>query len=521
MLSIGTSLATEFRGQPIKEQPDIGVISMIKNWVADSNQPDGGDKEALLPSRVIDVESLTSGPDSSVQLIDFENGETGTYSALSYTHEAGVDKQFARPAAISGDKATLRITNLPKVFYDAILLTRQLGIKYLWIDALCIPEGQFDTFARDSAAFGSVYSNAYLTLAGTGADGTSQGLFFPRTNTSYICIRHQTRRGVSGDLWMHSLALEKEFIGRPPTILEKEPLCKGVWAFQERVLSKRTVHFASDQVYFECLKHFRSEDGLLMDESFHSTEKVVPNEAEGDGLAPWFGILWHYTTCELTDSSDKLSALANVASAYSQILEDEYVAGLWKSSLIECLCWQSVQCKPVNDYRAPSWSWASVDGLVGVGFNSSSWKPLSTIQDTKVELEDDSKPFGKVKSASITLEASMVHLSVSDSKGFTGEAMLRVTDKKEDEGFHAGLDTMSKTHSDVEEALRGMELWAVLLAEVQMVDGIPGGYDVATYRGIIVTPVEGGGAMKRIGFIFSDPEEIGSEYLQKKTVTLV
>ena len=100
--------------------------------------------------------------------------------------------------------------------------------------------------------------------------------------------------------------------------------------------------------------------------------------------------------------------------------------------------------------------------------------------------------------------------------------MLRIKDKKEDEGFHASLDTMSKTHSDVEEVLRGMELWAVLLAEVQMVDGVPGGFEVTTYRGIIVTPVEGGGgAMKRIGFIFSDPEEIGSEYLQKKTVTLV
>lgn len=522
-MSVGTGLATEFRGRPIKEQPDAGVISMIKNWVADCSENHGCcDKGAPLPSRLIDVESFTSGADSSVRLVDFENGEVGTYAALSYTHEAVVDKQFAKPSGASGDGAILRITNLPKVFYDAILLTRQLDIQYLWVDALCIPEGQFDTFARDSAAFASVYSNAYLTLAGTGAEGTSQGLFFPRTNASYIRIPHQTKNGVSGDLWMHDLSLEKEFMGRPATILEKEPLCKGVWAFQERVLSNRTVHFASDQVYFECLKRFRSEDGLLMDEAFHSTAKAVPNEAECDGLARWFGILWHYTTCELADSSEKLSALSNVANAFSQILGDEYVAGLWKSSLIECLCWQSVECKPANDYRAPSWSWASVDGLVGVGFNSSSWKPMATVQDTKVELHDDSKPFGKVKSASITLEASMVQLSVSDSKGFTGEAMLRITDKEEDEGFHASLDTLSKTHSDVDEVLREMELWAVLLAEVQMVDSYPEGYEIGTYHGIIVTPVEGEeGAMKRIGFILSDPEEIESEYLQKKTVTLV
>lgn len=495
---------------------------MIKKWVADSDKNDGGDKEAPLPSRLIDVESLTSGADSSVELVDFENEEVGMYSALSYTHEAGVDKQFARPLGILGDAATVRVTNLPKVFYDAILLTRQLGIKYLWIDALCIPEAQFDAFARDSAAFASVYLNAYLTVAGTGAEGTSEGLFFPRTNTSYICVPNQTKNGVRGDLWMHDLPLDKEFIGRPPTILEKEPLCKGVWAFQERVLSKRTVHFASDQIYFEDLKHFRSEDGLLMNESFHSTVKVVPNEPEGNGLARWFGILWHYTTCELVDASDKLSALSNVASAYSQILEDEYVAGLWKSHLIECLCWQSVKCKPVTGYRAPSWSWASVDGLVGVGFNSPSWKPMATVQDTKVELEDDSKPFGKVKSAAITLEASMVQLSVSASKGFTGEAMLRIKDKEEDEGFHASFDTLSKTHSDVDEILREMELWAVLLAELQIGDGYPEGRGVAVYHGIIVTPVEGKkGAMKRIGFILSDPEEIESEYLQKKTVTLV
>ncbi len=480
--------------------------------------------DVVLPRRLIDVQSVQYQGEDSVKIVDFEHGEVGNYTALSYSYEHSIRQDSAASAGLSGNCSTRTITTLPEVFHDAILLTRDLGIRYLWVGALCIPNDQFDNFARDSAAFGSIYENAYLTLAATGANGDSQGLFFPRKNTTYIPIPYETHNGTSGDLWMHRLLLTKEFMRNPATVLESEPLCKAAWTFQERVLSTRTVHFAGDQVYFECLKHFVSEDGLLMNECFHSTARALPNDADQNGLSRWFGIIWHYGTCSVSDPSDKLSALANIARAFRGILEDEYVAGLWKSSLIECLCWQSVDCTPVGEYRAPSWSWASVDGLVGMGFHTSTWERMATIEDIHVELQDNCKPFSEVKAAWIRLEAPVVPLIVSNTESYTGDIVLRVKDDKDSAGFHASFDTIGKSYSDVSEALLGKELLAVLLAETRDLDCSPGecGSEI-TYHGIIATPVGGtAGVLKRIGFIIAGPEEFGSKnWPSKKAITLV
>lgn len=72
-----------------------------------------------------------------------------------------------------------------------------------------------------------------------------------------------------------------------------------------------------------------------------------------------------YSRGKLTYPADKLPALSGLARDFRRRLDDEYVAGLWKGDLHLALLWHTQgEVSYPSEYRAPSWSWASVDGAV-------------------------------------------------------------------------------------------------------------------------------------------------------------
>jgi hypothetical protein len=73
---------------------------------------------------------------------------------------------------------------------------------------------------------------------------------------------------------------------------------------------------------------------------------------------------------------DKLVALSAIASEFQRVGGDIYLAGLWRGTLPEGLMWMMHPCdnkglKPrPSEYIAPSWSWASAEGVVGFLYGS-------------------------------------------------------------------------------------------------------------------------------------------------------
>lgn len=65
---------------------------------------------------------------------------------------------------------------MPQIFLDAISVTRELGIKYLWIDCLCILQDRPEDWERESAVMGKVYEHGICNLAATGASSGGKGL---------------------------------------------------------------------------------------------------------------------------------------------------------------------------------------------------------------------------------------------------------------------------------------------------------------------------------------------------------
>jgi hypothetical protein len=169
-------------------------------------------------------------------------------------------------------------------------------------------------------------------------------------------------------------------------------------ALQEHILPRRMLIFGTKELWWTC-EHAASFDNL-------PTKRIedVPVVQRKTGtdrrtLDYWRLILRDYTRRFLTYPSDKLSAIAGVADLYAQSFSSRYVAGLWEFSLLSELMWCSNRSditRPLAQ-RAPSWSWASVDGEVHHNWcpNDSDVTALKIIE-CRIALVSQSSSFGPV-----------------------------------------------------------------------------------------------------------------------------
>ncbi|KAF2844737.1 heterokaryon incompatibility, partial [Plenodomus tracheiphilus IPT5] len=116
------------------------------------------------------------------------------------------------------------VSELPKTFQDAVKVTRALGLSYLWIDSLCIVQSGDNgaDWKRESVQMKDIYSQAYMTIAATAAADSLSGFLDRHYQPEYIFVR------------------------------DKAPLNQRGWVTQEMVLSRRTVYFSPNQMYWTC-----------------------------------------------------------------------------------------------------------------------------------------------------------------------------------------------------------------------------------------------------------------------------
>ena len=104
------------------------------------------------------------------------------------------------------------------------------------------------------------------------------------------------------------------------------------------------------------------------------SERPTEEPEREDLLTLWSDILGECTQRNLTHAEDELVAFAAIAEAFHDTWGDEYLAGLWRRNLFEDLLWHRDHTSDFQEYptlkprptkfRAPSWSWAAIDGYV-------------------------------------------------------------------------------------------------------------------------------------------------------------
>jgi hypothetical protein len=434
---------------------------------------------------------------------------------------------------------------MSRSFVDAITVVRSLSVRYVWIDSLCIVQDDAQDWGVEAAKMHLVYSNAVLTISVTGAQDGSIGCFAERVPREYATLPYTDKSGIRGEMHAHGIPVGKEADTDSYVTMDGEPLSVRGWCFQERVLSRRVLHFASDQMYFECLEGFRSEDGLHLPHrslTMHGSRARahLPGRWRGGGggnLSPdmkqWYEILWSYGPRLLTKSSDKLPALGGVAAMVAERLGDQYVAGLWRQSIVEGLLWQALSVTEVGEGRmAPSWSWAAIDGIPAYGGLAGRWEPLAFVLDCQIELVGESA-FGSVKSGRIKMEAPLLPIVLVDSRDHaddTSEDFPRKpkhlyfqTARGTGSGSSGRFDFVGKRHAETELAARqdGNVFALVLAVNV----GDCSGLAQPLYYALLVMPAEGGDSNKtltRLGFVNLGVNTLGEDEVRScRTIVIL
>lgn len=277
------------------------------------------------------------------------------------------------------------IAGLPKTFRDAITVARRFSIRYLWIDSLCIIQDSSEDWARESVLMHDVYANSACNIAASASESPEGGLFRDRiadkVGLGYIHVDLPNLGTKSFEIW------DQFYMDR----LTYGPLSDRGWVFQERVLSPKVLHFSSNQIVWECFEMNKCESfpnwspqptevdysrGLkTIHEFFFSgsksdhwpPEKGDKKKTMSVGVYDqWTHLVKTYSRCAFTCPEDRLIAMEGIASMFKRHTGDDYLAGLWRSRLVEGLNWIVVNplARPLERFRAPSWSWAAVNSAV-------------------------------------------------------------------------------------------------------------------------------------------------------------
>jgi hypothetical protein len=134
-----------------------------------------------LPTRVIDV-----GSSRNVSLKLFSSGveQCDHYVALSYCW-GGPQPLLTTRANVDSFSSEIPQEQLPRTLADAVNVTRQLGFKYLWIDALCIIQDDQADKAIEIEKMGSIYKNSSLTIVASSSKSASEGFLQTRDEPVY------------------------------------------------------------------------------------------------------------------------------------------------------------------------------------------------------------------------------------------------------------------------------------------------------------------------------------------------
>jgi hypothetical protein len=129
--------------------------------------------------------------------------------------------------------------SLPKTFRDAATVTLQLGIRYLWIDCLCIVQDDPQDWKDQAAKMYDIYQGAYLTLAASCAADSGDGLFriglYRQVKQNALCSPLYVIRRIPE----HPTWNEDEFVQMSYHL----PALNRAWVYQERLLSRSVVHY--------------------------------------------------------------------------------------------------------------------------------------------------------------------------------------------------------------------------------------------------------------------------------------
>jgi hypothetical protein len=383
-------------------------LPLASEWLRNCSQNHDSCKPGqsfVAPARLLDL-----GTEINVERVflrETRNMDMDNVRYMTLSHCWGISKFITTTTdTLSQRKEGIPISQLAKTFREAVAMTRGMGFQYLWIDSLCIIQDDLSDWVVESVKMADIYMGSQLNIAATRSSNAKGGLFREKgrwtldssnrieTDVGYwtqiqpvgpdddgseeegepysIFVRQALH--VAHDHFTRSM----DYVNSIP---EFAPLLNRAWVFQERMLAPRTLHFHNEEMIWECNSGISCECSRLDDYKFGDPDRPL-EESTADQLKTmyttilseettektmldnWLEIISEYCGLRLTKETDRLPALAGLASRVAKRLESQYLAGLWSQDLPRQLCWVKDRLSRPSfrnlNSGSPSWSWASV-----------------------------------------------------------------------------------------------------------------------------------------------------------------
>ena len=355
---------------------DLGGDEAIIWTLSNINQCSGSHRACsknttgcALPTRVLDLSENIQNQQSTDIRLHISRGEKEPYLCLS--HCWGADKE-SMPLETTLENLTefqhgIPWERLTRTFQDAVVFTRKLGYRYLWIDSLCIVQNDREDWMKEAGEMASIYENAVLTLAAASSSNSNGGLFRSSTSSIQLSESFETER-ICLRRFADPTFFQYQPEGKNSNTRDVSPLLRRAWVFQERMLSRRVLFFTPLELVFECRTSSSTESGYSWVDSATKRAFTVAGDKKNANLELarlWRSLVKDFTQLQLTMYRDTLPAMAGLAKKF-QLLRgvdaSSYLAGLWKQTFIEDMLWETPRCavrrhETVNS-RIPTWSWA-------------------------------------------------------------------------------------------------------------------------------------------------------------------
>ncbi|KAK9414556.1 putative Protein kinase domain-containing protein [Seiridium unicorne] len=320
-----------------------------------------------MPTRVLDV-GVTTEYEVRLRLVEPHEKTNQRYVALSHRWgEVGEELvQSTTTNTIGKFKERINFKQLPKTYQDAVIITRSLHIRYLWIDSLCIIQDDGNDWTLEAQRMGDYYSSAYVTIAASSAVTPLDRILPKRPDRDCVTIH------VSGETIRLATAID-DF----QADVENSILNTRGWVLQERALSRRTLHFTPTQIYWECGEGIHCETLAQL--------RNPKSQFLGDCDFPNLGLTYFkneridfiqyihtvYSGLGLTKDTDRSMAIAGLHQRIARTFKGRFDYGvfwkwnerlfLWRAKVAGSLS----RIEYASKQSVPSWSWMAYSGVIG------------------------------------------------------------------------------------------------------------------------------------------------------------
>lgn len=385
---------------------DDDVFETARHWIHHCREnhqeckPASGGGYGALPTRVIDVGTDTPG--ASDARLYISQGEVGPYAALSHCWGGEIPFSLKQDDLLE-KQACLALGHMPRNFQDAVTITRKLGLRYLWIDALCIIQDSKEDWAHEAAQMAAVYAGSTVTISALESPSSNDGVL--------------VQKRCPGTVFFNDELVVQKMPREMLDLLRECQLSSRCWCLQERLLAPSILHIGASQIYWECRQGYAQENGpwIQRNDILAGTSDLLsvrpvfmsPEKYERWGFWAWYRLVEDYSSRNITVQTDLFPALAGAAQVVRESIQGRctFFAGTWVEDLLNGMLWGAKiiavptrkapgfnnchELRRRSERLAPTWSWASVAGPIGFNFGGQGDRSCAFLGVDMVAGEDD------------------------------------------------------------------------------------------------------------------------------------